>query len=481
MGETDDEVRRRARRPARRRRRHRHDRPVPAADRPTTCRSPAGGRPTSSTSSRVAGEALGIGHVEAVRSSGRATTPAGRGGGRAGRQPAERVLRRWASARGARRDLTVGAATSTCSSWRPRRAADGHVNLSPKGLDTFRVLDAHTRRLPRPHRERRRDDRPPPRERADHADVLRVRRAAQHPPPVRDGRGARRATPARRRRSCSRDRFPDHPGARSVDRASTSTGSQTSCGFAVPLMTYERAPAPAHRVGRVEGTRRAALVPGREERDQHRRAARPSTTERWHPDASRLTPSADRFGRARARHGRRRGRRAAALGRPRPPVAHRLRGDAARAAHDARGARDGRRHAGRARGSRRRGSSSRARTSSTVDAVGRDRRSDRHRGRTSSGRTRAWPSATAPGRGSWSSSRTRSRRAARFARAATVIGPLRVVKDATEIEALRRAARRRRRDRRRAAGGRADLVGRTEAEVSAELGRRMLEPRATTG
>ena len=34
---------------------------------------------------------------------------------------------------------------SRCSSWRPRRRAiDGHINCSPKGLDTFRVIDDHT-------------------------------------------------------------------------------------------------------------------------------------------------------------------------------------------------------------------------------------------------------------------------------------------------------------------------------------------------
>ena len=72
MGETDRRGARRARRPASGRRRHRHAGPVPAAHRRSTCRSPAGGRPPSSTRSGSMREAIGFAHVESgplVRSS----------------------------------------------------------------------------------------------------------------------------------------------------------------------------------------------------------------------------------------------------------------------------------------------------------------------------------------------------------------------------------------------------------------------------
>ena len=77
MGETDDEVRRRAGRPARRRRRHRHHRPVPAAH-----RRPPAGRPLVDARGvrRAAPRSArrwASRHVEAsARSPGRATTPA---------------------------------------------------------------------------------------------------------------------------------------------------------------------------------------------------------------------------------------------------------------------------------------------------------------------------------------------------------------------------------------------------------------------
>ena len=76
----------------------------------------------------------------------------------------------------------------------------------------------------------------------------------------------------------------------------------------------------------------------------------------WRPRRPRRLPRPHRPGpRGDGRPGH---RRAAGVGRPRPAVPHRLRGDAARAADDARRATRRRRHAGRARGSRRRGSSS---------------------------------------------------------------------------------------------------------------------------
>lgn len=62
----------------------------------------------------------------------------------------------------------------------------------------------------------------------------------------------------------------------------------------------------------------------------------------------------------------------------------------------------------------------------------------------------------------------------RWRRATDVIGPLRAVKDAAEIDALARAAAAADRVALALQGGEIPLVGRTEAEVSAELGRRLV-------
>jgi Xaa-Pro aminopeptidase len=61
-----------------------------------------------------------------------------------------------------------------------------------------------------------------------------------------------------------------------------------------------------------------------------------------------------------------------------------------------------------------------------------------------------------------------------YRRASTVIGPLRAVKDAVEIEALRRVGAAVDRIAGELQAGQIALLGRTEAEVSAELGARML-------
>ena len=63
---------------------------------------------------------------------------------------------------------------------------------------------------------------------------------------------------------------------------------------------------------------------------------------------------------------------------------------------------------------------------------------------------------------------------ARFGRASEVTGPLRAVKDAAEIEALARAGAAVDRIAAALQAGEIPLVGRTEAEVSADLGRRIL-------
>jgi Xaa-Pro aminopeptidase len=64
--------------------------------------------------------------------------------------------------------------------------------------------------------------------------------------------------------------------------------------------------------------------------------------------------------------------------------------------------------------------------------------------------------------------------AARFVPASTVLGPLRAVKDKAEVEALRRAAEAVDRVAADLQGGAIPLAGRTEADVSADLGRRIV-------
>jgi Xaa-Pro aminopeptidase len=63
---------------------------------------------------------------------------------------------------------------------------------------------------------------------------------------------------------------------------------------------------------------------------------------------------------------------------------------------------------------------------------------------------------------------------ATWRRASTIVGPLRAVKDVDEVAALRRAAEAVDRIAAALQAGEIPLVGRTEAEVSAELGRRIL-------
>lgn len=64
--------------------------------------------------------------------------------------------------------------------------------------------------------------------------------------------------------------------------------------------------------------------------------------------------------------------------------------------------------------------------------------------------------------------------AARWLRSATVTGPLRAVKDADEVAALRQAAEAADRVAAQLQGGDIALRGRTEAQVSAEIGRRLV-------
>jgi Xaa-Pro aminopeptidase len=61
-----------------------------------------------------------------------------------------------------------------------------------------------------------------------------------------------------------------------------------------------------------------------------------------------------------------------------------------------------------------------------------------------------------------------------FRRAVEVVGPLRTVKDAAEIEALRAASAAADRVARQLQAGEIDLIGRTEAEVSADISARLI-------
>jgi Xaa-Pro aminopeptidase len=65
--------------------------------------------------------------------------------------------------------------------------------------------------------------------------------------------------------------------------------------------------------------------------------------------------------------------------------------------------------------------------------------------------------------------------AARFSKSGLVTGPLRAVKDASEIEALRRAAEAVDRIAADLQAGKVPLLGRTEADISADLGRRIVD------
>ena len=148
---------------------------------------------------------------------------------------------------------------------------DGHVNCRPRGYDTFAGPRRRPGRVPRPHRQRGRDDRAPPRERAHHVMACAFSGNAAHLAHLRPRHGAR----ARHRRSSTRSRRSS-PTARARGRSSTSTSTRvtTSCGYAVPLMDLVGERDRLLDWARAQGRRRARRVPGDEERREHRRPAR---------------------------------------------------------------------------------------------------------------------------------------------------------------------------------------------------------------
>ena len=154
-----------------------------------------------------------------------------------------------------------GSRASRCSSSaRAPLDADGHVNVSPKGpIGSLRVIDAARVAYLDAIGLRRRDARPRARERAHRRHAVRLRGAAADPAPARPRRVRWPASPrfaALLERFASRTRDPR--GA-PRDRRVEVTRVADSCGYRVPLMTYEgerehlRCPPPsgcARRAGR---------------------------------------------------------------------------------------------------------------------------------------------------------------------------------------------------------------------------------------
>ncbi|MCG8348779.1 MAG: pyridoxamine 5'-phosphate oxidase family protein [Chloroflexales bacterium] len=113
-------------------------------------------------------------------------------------------------------------------------AADGHVNLSPKGLDCFRILS--------PHRVAYLDMTGSGNETSAH--LLENGRItfmfcafSGQPRILRLYGHGRTVLPATDEWTQLQPLFPNHPGARQIIAAEI-TRVQTSCGFAVPLMEY---------------------------------------------------------------------------------------------------------------------------------------------------------------------------------------------------------------------------------------------------
>lgn len=113
-------------------------------------------------------------------------------------------------------------------------AADGHINLSPKGLDCFEILD--------PLRVAYLDLTGSGNETAAHllenGRITFMFCAFEGPPLILRLYGEGRIIPPTHPDwDGLRDRFPDHSGARHIIEARLSR-VQTSCGFGVPFMDY---------------------------------------------------------------------------------------------------------------------------------------------------------------------------------------------------------------------------------------------------
>ena len=195
---------------------------------------------------------------------------------------------------------------------------DGHVNLSPKGLDTFRVLDPTDRRLPRPHRQRASRRSPTC---ARTAGITFMFCAFEGPPrivrllgrgeAVRVGDAGATSWPARFPDAAGRPvGDPRRPSSASPTRAATRCRRWRSSATAPTLIDW------AERQGD------DGLVDYRAEKNAASIDGLPGLADA--ADRRSLGPMfADRMDRVRAAHGRGRRRRPAAVGRARPALADR--------------------------------------------------------------------------------------------------------------------------------------------------------------
>lgn len=111
-------------------------------------------------------------------------------------------------------------------------AGDGHINLSPKGMDTFRVIDGEQVA----YLDLTGSGNETAAHLAENGRITLMFCAFQGPPRILRFYGRGEAIlPDDPRFAALRERFPDHSGVRQVILASLDR-VQTSCGFAVPFM-----------------------------------------------------------------------------------------------------------------------------------------------------------------------------------------------------------------------------------------------------
>ena len=148
-------------------------------------------------------------------------------------------------------------------------SADGHVNLSPKGLDTLRVLGPRSLA----YLDLTGSGNETAAHLAENGRVTFLWCAFEGPPRIVRVHGRGRAVqPADPEWSDLRARFPPLQGVRQIVVAEV-VRVATSCGHGVPRMSARRAARPDARVGLPRGRGRAPRVPGAQEPHEHRRAA----------------------------------------------------------------------------------------------------------------------------------------------------------------------------------------------------------------
>ena len=160
------------------------------------------------------------------------------------------------------RSCASGSRRSACSSWRPRRSARrAGEPLAEGDRLAARPRRAHGR-VSRLRRQRRRDDRAPARERAHHADVLRLRGPAEDRAPARARRGDR----ARGRGVRGAARTLPGSGGHARDHPCPRRARERLVRLRRAALRVRGRAHGARRVGREEGPRRAREVPARQER-----------------------------------------------------------------------------------------------------------------------------------------------------------------------------------------------------------------------